>query len=238
MKVDICNESQVATKKTSNTIKYIICKKYNLYMHQIAQKRFLLDYQKESERLFNNMIEKVFAQIKAEPIKLLTYTRECKNKNIIYSPHDFLLNNGKTVSFIIKERNRMVTPREFGNMEYGVFYNIFCGKTIENNHTEYELKYVLYNNKKTIFDNVINKIIESDYVVIVDISGEPNISIIEAEQFKKNNLEEYLSYSIDLHSWNESNILKYKNMPIIEIQIHRDKYVKCRVNIDNLINIQ
>lgn len=217
------------------TFKYAICCIYGLQIHQIAKEQFIENYDKTYFERDCKIIPKIFNNISATPIKLLTYTREYANGVIGYSPHDFMLDNGKTVSIKTNINGSRIAPRIVGQAGYKVINNIFgsyYGKEIE---TQEDIKKLFYNKIEYIFPIMLKYLFESDYLICVESGYESDYSIYERSKitdviFDRQNF----SFTKNLNEWKESNTIKYCGVVVAEVQMHLTRTFKFRFNLKNL----
>lgn len=75
-----------------------ICEKYNLDINNQAEAQFNANYNSEYDSELEKVIPVIFEKVNAVPISLLTYTQELTKGRQTTSPHNFMLDNGKTLS--------------------------------------------------------------------------------------------------------------------------------------------
>ena len=216
-----------------------ICEKYNIYIHGSASEQYNMYVGKGEKELINKIIEQIFETIGCHPIKLLDYTKEidCKG-NLITSPDDFLLDNGKRLSIRINKNNSFASPRILGQAGYGVLNSYFgddFGKKVENQD---DIKTLFINKIDIIFPKLIEKTFYSDITVFINLMENNIINVVYKDhiiypQFELSDFE----FTCGLSEWRESNTLKYKDVVVADIQLNKYGTFKFRFKIDKLVQL-
>ena len=93
-----------------------ICEKYNLDINNQAEAQFNANYNSEYDSELEKVIPVIFEKVNAVPISLLTYTQELTKGRQTTSPHNFMLDNGKTLSIRTTKNSDKVAPRTVWKM--------------------------------------------------------------------------------------------------------------------------
>lgn len=215
----------------------LICEKYDLYIHESAMEKYdnfiNIAYKEQIDRI----IPEIFEKIGYIPVKFLAYTKEIDDKgNLITLPDDFLLSNGKRLSIKTIENTCKVAPRVLGQAGYNVlnmYFEKIYGKKIENQN---DIRKLFIDKIDEILPFFLEKTFISDLTLVIKRGNENDYYIISKEhisypKFIKSDFE----FTRNLDVWKESNTLKYKGVPVAEIQINRYSTFKFRFLVDNLL---
>lgn len=96
------------------SLQKLICEKYGLEINAWAEAQFKANYNKEYDAELKPLISMIFGKINSKPMHLLTYTKELTKGKQNTSPHNFLLENGETVSIRTTKTSDKVAPRTVG----------------------------------------------------------------------------------------------------------------------------
>lgn len=117
------------------TLQKRICQAYALKVNEWAQKQFDDAYNKDYEENIDKLIPILFQKIGSKPIGLLTYTQEFTKGKVTTSPHNFLLDNNKTLSIRTTKTSDKIAPKTVGQAGFPILNEYFremYGKKIEN----------------------------------------------------------------------------------------------------------
>ncbi len=211
------------------TFQYLICNHYHLAINSHAAEQFVSNYNPAFVEELTPICSKVFELVGSKPSKLLTYSQELTNATQTTSPHNFLLENGKTLSIRTMKTRDKVAPRTVGQAGYAILNELFSdiyGDKIKNQQDVRNLMYFHIHEVMPIF---VDHLFISDYTVFVNRKNLEEIRVINAEEVGKYDFaREDFAFTKSLDSWMESITLKYRGVSIAEIQTHRNRTFKFR----------
>lgn len=212
-----------------------ICQYYDVYIHSLAKEQFDSNSNEQFNEEIDSMIPVIFNKINSNPKKLLTYSRIIDNSKVIVSPHNFLLEDERTLSIRTNKKGDKVAPRVVGQAGYNVLNEYFAeiyGKQILNQD---DIKELVYEHIHKILPIFINKLFQSDVTVFVNQGDSENIKIIYANEVGNYSFSrKELSFTKSKEDWKESITLKYGNVSIAEIQVHKNRTFKFRFIISKI----
>ena len=211
------------------TVQKYICQKYDVPMHPNAAAQFTSSYNKDFEPGLNELTNDIFKDIGTTPIQCLTFAPSTKGKETL-SPHNFILKNGSTLSIRTNKTGDKVAPRVVGQCGLSVFNAFFselAGFEIEDKE---QIKGVVLKSIHRMIPTFLDYLFVSDYTVWVRYDdGKYSYTMFDRNQFVDIETErEHFTFTKDGAAWNESTTLKYKGIPIAEIQIHKNRTFKFR----------
>lgn len=211
------------------TIQKYICQKYDVPMHLNAVAQFTSSYNKDYEPGLNELTNDIFKDIGATPIQCLTFAPSLKDKET-YSPHNFILSNGSTLSIKTNKTGDKVAPRVVGQCGLAVFNAFFSEVAGFEIKDKEQIKDVIFRHIDEMMPTFLDYLFVSDYTVLVQYAnGEYTYEIFDCNQFVNIETErEQFSFTRNGAEWNESTTLKYKGISIAEIQIHKNRTFKFR----------
>lgn len=222
------------------TFKSLICQKYNISPNNTAKEQFQSNYNHSYEKIINPHIKKIFNQIGSEPIVCNSFEKDPNNKGR-FLPYDFTLKNGCTLSIKTNKNSDKVAPRVVGQAGLNTLNIIFSDifdYVIEDKN---DIKAQIYSHIHQMLPIFIDYMFNADYTVfIAPIYNQSNYwyQIIDNKYFVDISFErENFSFSKKLSDWNESITLKYKNLSIAEIQIHKNRTFKFRFIMTNFFKL-
>ena len=200
------------------TLQARICELYSLKPCEYAKKQFRSNYNPIYLPQIDRVVTKVFDELKSDPIKCTTFEPSPRAGETSI-PYNFVLENGRTVSFRTSKSNKMVAPRVVGQAGYeklNYFFEEIVGKHL---YTQEQIRQVVYNNISDMLPVFVNYLLNSDYTIWIYPNGWKfeyiiidNNTAVDIE-YKKSNF----SFTKILENWTESITLKYKNISIAEI---------------------
>lgn len=226
---------EINTAEIGISLQKAICDKYGININQNAVNQFNANYNKLIAQEMLPIIDNIFSELKTKPIECLTYAPS-PNAKEKYSPHNFILSNGKTLSVRTNKAGDKVAPRVVGQ----------CGIERFNEHFESIAGYCIDNKeeiKKIIFDHIdemlpifIDYLFVSDYTVWIQyLDKKYSYVIFDSSKVADIDLQRSnFTFTKNLEEWNESTTLKYKNKSIAEIQIHKNRTFKFRFIMTSL----
>lgn len=217
------------------TLQKRICQAYALKVNEWAQKQFDDAYNKDYEENIDKLIPILFQKIGSKPIGLLTYTQEFTKGKATTSPHNFLLDNNKTLSIRTTKTSDKIAPKTVGQAGFPILNEYFremYGKKIENQE---DIKKCVIENIHIMLPIFIDKMFQSDYNVFINRMDVNNFFVIKSEEvgnysFNRNEF----SFTRDLNEWKESTTLKYNGTSIAEIQVHKERTFKFRFIVSKI----
>lgn len=217
------------------SLQKLICDEYSIDVNDWAAAQFAANFNEEYRTELVEVIPKIFNEVKAEPTHLLTYTQEMTKGKQTTSPHNFLLNNGKTLSIRTTKTSDKVAPRTVGQAGFPVLNEYFAeiyGSEIKN---QADVRKLIVNHIHEVLPVFIENLFQSDYTVLLSRKDLSNIQIVRAEElvdytFDRNDF----TFTRGLGTWTESTTLKYRGTSIAEIQTHKERSFKFRFIISNI----
>ena len=126
------------------TIQKCICEKYNLEPSYYAQSQFKANYNPEYREKVFPLINRIFQTLGSVPV-LCTTLSDALNPNERYSPHNFLLSSGASLSIRTNKSNDKICPRVIGQggiNTFNDFFSDFANKSISDKQ---EIKEIVIN---------------------------------------------------------------------------------------------
>lgn len=228
----------INTAELGITIQKVICEKYNIEIHKKAREQFNANYNQSLALNCSKIVEKVFDELGTIPTKCLTYSSSKKDGEK-YLPHNFILQDGKTLSIRTNKHSDKVAPRVVGQAGLDTFnyhFNHLYKNPIDNKE---QIKDIIYKNIHLMLPTFIDYLFTSDYTVWIKITDKNfNYTIIDKNQFVDITFErEKFTFTRNPNEWKESTTLKYLGMSIAEIQIHKNRTFKFRFIMSNIITL-
>lgn len=217
------------------TLQKLICEKYDIEINDWAAAQFESNYNKEYERELIPLISIIFEQVNLKPIHLLTYTKEMMKGKQTTSPHNFLLENGETISIRTTKTSDKVAPRTVGQAGFTVLNEYFAdiyGGEIKNQE---DVRKLVFENIHKILPVFIDNLFQSDYTVIISRKELDKPQIIRADEISNYSFDRAdFEFTRGLDTWTESTTLKYHGKSIAEIQTHKERTFKFRFIISSI----
>ena len=102
------------------SLQKLICEFYDLEVNDHASEQFKANYNSAYDKELSPLCTRIFEQIGAKPTQFLTYTKKLINSKQTTSPHNFLLEDGKTLSVRTTKSSDKVAPRTVGQAGFAV----------------------------------------------------------------------------------------------------------------------
>lgn len=217
------------------SLQKMICDEYELEINEWANSQFEGSYNKEYEKELKPVVKVIFEKIHSNPAHLLTYTKELTKGKQTISPHNFLLENGKTISIRTTKGSDKVAPRTVGQAGFPILNEYFADIYGDEIETQADVRKLVYEHIHEILPIFIDNLFQSDYTVLLSRTDLNNIQIIQASDlaeysFSRNEFE----FTRGLDKWTESTTLKYHGKSIAEIQTHKERSFKFRFIISSI----
>lgn len=217
------------------SLQKLICEKYNLSVNDWARAQFEANYNMEYDDELKAIILLIFEEVKSVPVQLLTYTQERLNGRQTTSPHNFLLEDGKTLSIRTTKTSDKVAPRTVGQAGFPILNEYFSeiyGAPIQN---QQDVRRLVIEHIHRILPVFIDNLFQSDYTVLISRKNLKEIQIIKADEVANYSFaKEDFAFTRGMDRWTESTTLKYHGKSIAEVQTHRERTFKFRFVISNI----
>ncbi len=221
------------------TLQKIICEEYDVKCNEYAKKQFNSNYDSN----YNNVkfiLPNIFKEIQSFPVKCVTYEYDDKD-GYTFSPHNFYLSNGLTLSIKTSLKKRaFVAPQIVGQAGFDTlnyhFGHLYDAKIANQN----DIKKMVWSRIDDMIPVFIDYLFLSDILVWVYIDKDvykykiiyrnekPNFGWEKDKiTFTKNNIL----------LWNECLTVKYNNISIAQVQVHKKRSFKFRFDLNNLIQL-
>lgn len=220
------------------TLQSRVCHLYGLVPCKHAREQFKANFNKNYRTIFDDLITKIFDELKSNPVKCTTYEKSLKSGET-YIPYNFILDNGKTVSIRTSKSNKMIAPRVVGQAGYDVLNLFFSDIIGEELFTQEQIRRAVYNNISDMLPTFVNYLLNSDYTIWI-YPKEEEFDYIVVDNNTAVDIEykdDFFSFTKLLENWTESITLKYNNISIAEIQTHKNRTFKFRFNFPNLVKL-
>ena len=129
------------------SLQSIICDEYDLEVNATAAEHFKANYNSSYEQELTPICRKIFKQIGIKPTALLTYTKRLINSKQTTSPHNFLLENGETLSIRTTKSSDKVAPRSVGQAGFDVLNDYFSGINNKQVESQKDVREMVFNHK-------------------------------------------------------------------------------------------
>ena len=219
------------------TVQKLICDYFDIIPNKWAMNQYKSNFDeqyKDVEKLF----ERIFNEIGAKPIKCLSFEKDVNNGGSI-NPHNFYLNNGMTLSIKTtkSKTNSKVAPNIVGqagyeklNYHFGHLYD----KEIED---QLDIKNLIWNKIDEVIPIFIDYLFLSDILLWIYIeNGKYKYRIIYREEKPDLSWDKskFTFTKERINDWNESLTIKYDDVSIAEVQVHKKRNFKLRFILDKL----
>lgn len=220
------------------TLQKMICDKYHLNIHKNAIKQFESAYDKKLEKDLEPIIKNIFNDLDLKPLKCLTFSPS-KSAKETFCPHNFLLNNGSTLSIRTNKKSDKVAPRVVGQCgleKFNEHFSSIAGYEIEDKQ---QIKKIIFEYIHLMLPIFIDYLLISDITIwVYDKENKLQYEIINSNKVLDLDLERTnFTFTKSLSDWNESTTLKYKGLSLAEIQIHKNRTFKFRFIMSSLISL-
>ena len=217
------------------SLQKMICDEYGIEINDWAKAQFDANYNKEYENELKPVIPLIFEKVKSNPSRLLTYSQELTKAKQTTSPHNFILDNGKTISIRTTKTSDKVAPRTVGQAGFPVLNDFFADVFGEEIQTQADVRKLVFEHIHEILPIFIDNLFQSDYTVFISRKELDNVQVINADDvgdvsFIRSDFE----FTRGLDTWVESTTLKYHGKSIAEIQTHKERSFKFRFIISNI----
>ncbi len=217
------------------SLQKLICDEYDLEVNDWARAQFDANYNDEYREELTPIIPEIFAKVKSNPMYFLTYTQGVVKGKQKISPHNFMLENGKTLSIRTTKTSDKVAPRTVGQAGFSVlneFFGEVYGSELE---TKADVRKMVYEHIHEILPVFIENLFQSDFTILLSRKDLPNLQVIRADELSGYSFARSdFTFTRGLDCWKESTTLKYQGTSIAEIQTHKERSFKFRFIIPNI----
>lgn len=217
------------------TLQKRICDKYNIPINDWAKKQFNDVYNASYEENIDEIIPIIFEEVRSTPKKLLTYVEDVINGRRRTSPHNFELQNGKTLSIRTTKTSDKICPKVVGQAGFPVLNDFFSetyGALIE---TQYDIQKLMVDHIHEVLPVFIDYLFQSDFTVIINRMSKDDMQVIKADEIGDYSFtRDEFEFTRGLGEWTESTTLKYHNISIAELQTHKNRTFKFRFAISKI----
>ena len=220
------------------TIQKTICDLYGIYPNEKAVAQFNAVYDKNIALQILPTIKSIFESIGLKPIECLTF-KPSKSSRELYLPHNFVLEDGETLSIRTNKSGDKVAPRVVGQCGIETFNEHFSQIVDRIITDKQEIKEVVFNSIHLMLPVFVDYLFTSDYIIWVYFkNNEIKYETVESKKLLFSDLKrESFTFTKNLGEWNESTTLKYNNKSLAEIQIHKNRTFKFRFIMSSLLEL-
>lgn len=217
-----------------------ICKKFGIYpTNERIINTFNSNYDVNLKAYIDKVVDEVFDKVNIIPIKCTTFELDKNGQEI---PYNFILSDDSTLSVRTNINGCKVAPRIVGQAGFeklNYYFKDIYQKKIE---SQDDIKHLIIEKIDEVLPIFIDKLFDADYILWMfqDKKNDYNFS---SELIKGNSIVDIdynydnFSFTKNFNEWNESTTLKYKDLSIAEIQVHKNRAFKFRFIMKNLISM-
>lgn len=217
------------------TLQKRICDTYNLEINEWAEAQFIANYNTEFVAEIDEVIPTIFEKTSSLPERLLTYTQLLTNGKQTTSPHNFMLENGKTLSIRTTKTSDKVAPRTVGQAGFQVLNDYFAEVYGDEITCQADVRKLIFEHIHEILPIFIDNLFQSDYTIFINRKELDKIQLIKAEELANYSFSrDEFSFTRGLDTWTESTTLKFHNKSIAEIQTHKERTFKFRFIVSSI----
>ena len=219
------------------TFQKLICDKYNLDLSDRANEVFCSSFDNGLKDVLSPFIDNIFSAIGLFPIECTTLKyNDISNE---YYKYNFILSDNSTLSIRTTFASTKVAPREVGQAGFeklNLYFKDIYGKQILNQD---DIKHLVTENIHKILPTFFDFLLDADYVIwFYKDKDTYKYHIIKRDsdlgiEFKRNKF----SFTRNYEDWVESTTLKYENISLAEIQVHKNRSFKFRFVMSNLLKL-
>lgn len=211
------------------TLQSLICSKYNLPVNRNAAEQFKANFNESYIKELTPICKKIFGLLGCGPIELLTYSSRFVSGSQRTSPHNFLLENGRTLSIRTMKSSEKVSPHTLGQAGYPILNDFFGDVLGRKISTQSDIRDLVYNHIHEILPAFIDHFFVSDYTVFIYRNDLNKIELFHSDELGRYEFSrDDFTFTRDLSEWKESTTLKYQGISIAEIQTHQNRTFKFR----------
>lgn len=217
------------------TVQKLICEEYNLTPSQWAEKQFSSNYHNAFDGV-KEIFSQIFEELGSTPEECVTYSKEKETNNL--SPHNFYLKNKMTLSIkTTMKKSGLVAPPIVGQAGYEKLNYHFGHLVSTEIKNQDDIRDLIWNNIADMLPTYLDYLFQSDILVWIYI--EKNVYkykiIYRGEKpdltWEKSNIT---FTKKDIKDWKESVTVKYKDVSIAEVQVHKHRNYKFRFKMNKL----
>lgn len=211
------------------SLQAMLCDRASLEVNETAAEHFRANYNEDYEEELENICERIERIIPSKLKTYLTYTNEFTSARQTTCPHNFLLENGQTLSIRTTKGSEKVAPRTVGQAGFAVLNDFFSDMYGEEIRTKDDIKKLVYYHIHEMFPVFADYLLKSDCTIFVDKRHPESLQVIRAEELGELSFERQdFKFTRELSRWTESVTLKYHDISVAEIQVHANRSFKFR----------
>lgn len=217
------------------SLQAMLCDRAGLDINTTAAEHFRANYNERYEEELLNICKKIEDIIPSKLSKYLTYTDEFIAPGQTTCPHNFLLENGETLSVRTTKTSDRVAPRTLGQAGFAVLNDFFGDLYGEEIRSKNDIKKLVYHHIHEMFPVFADYLLKSDYTIFVDRQHPDSLQLIKADELGELSFERQdFTFTRELAQWTESITLKYHNISVAEIQVHANRSFKFRFMVSKI----
>lgn len=146
------------------TIQKCICDEYKLEPSIHAQSQFESNFNPNYVEKANSLINRIFKALGSKPV-LCTTLSDALNTKERYSPHNFLLSSGETLSIRTNKSNDKICPRVVGQGgidTFNLFFSDIANKSVSDKQ---EIKEIVVDHIHQMIPTFVDYLLQSDYTI-------------------------------------------------------------------------
>lgn len=217
------------------SLQSMLCDRAGVYVNNTAAEHFHSNYNDKYDKDLQAICKRIEEIIPSKIKKYLTYTDGYITSGQTTSPHNFLLENGKTLSIRTTKGSDKVAPRTLGQAGAHVLTDFFSDIYGGEIRTQEDAKKLIYFHIHEVFPDFAYYLFKSDYTVFVDKDNPDNINIVRADELGELSFDRNdFTFTKELKDWKESTTLKYHGISVAEIQVHSKRFFKFRFIVSKI----
>lgn len=217
------------------SLQSMLCDRAGVYVNSTAAEHFQANVNEKYDEELQAICKRIEELLPSRIKEYLTYTDGYSALRQRSSPHNFLLENGKTLSIRTTKGSDKVAPRTLGQAGADVltvFFSDIYGKEIR---TQDDVKNLIYHHIHEVFPDFAHFLFISDYTVFVDRRNPERIIIVKADELGELSFDrQEFTFTKELKNWKESTTLKYHGISVAEIQVHSKRFFKFRFIVSKI----
>lgn len=219
---------------TGFTIQKLICDKYCIIPNSNNAVNQFKVFDKKLKNQFAPLVDELFDVLNLTPIECTTFSLDNRGKQL---PYNFILSDNSTLSIRTNIKGSKVAPRVIGQAGFDKlnehFSKIYGSRLV----TQKDIKKLVINKIDEILPAFFEYLFDADYIVWIYYDKDGfRFHLIKGDSEANIDYEkDSFSFTRNINEWNESTTLKYKNISIAEIQVHKNRTFKFRFIMKNIL---